>query len=444
MDKIEAREIHIVDINILNPAEYNPRKVTDKQWDEIRESITKFGIVDPLLVNGAENRKNILIGGHLRLKAAKDLGFTQIPIVYINISDIEREKELNIRLNKNLGEWDLDLLSNFSEEMLKDIGFESLELDKIFDEKKGEKNPDDAPEQRATTTTKQGDVFILGDHRLMCGSSTEEASAEKLMAGQRAEMVFTDPPYNVNYTGGMNENDKNSRDGIMNDNMSKGAFSEFLSKMCENIMRHCDGGVYICMSSSEIDTLKTAFEQNGGHWQSFIIWVKNHFTLSRSDYQHTYEPMLYGWASRVKNHDFIEERNIANVWEDLNKVKTVYEDGWTSIKFQGFEVRIEGEVTKGEVRRKKQRTNIWRYDKPTRSAEHPTMKPVAMVTEAVRNSSKREGIVLDLFGGSGSTMIACEILNRKCYMMELDPFYVDVIVRRWEEFTGQKAEKITA
>ena len=195
------------------------------------------------------------------------------------------------------------------------------------------------------------------------------------------------------------------------------------------------------MSSTELDTLKIAFESASGHCQSFIIWVKNNFTLSRSDYQHIYEPILYGWPSDVVNHFFTEDRDIANVWEDLREVKTKFDGEYTSIKFQGFEVKIKGKA-EGTIKRKKQKTDIWRYDKPIVSKEHPTMKPLELCQQAIRNSSNREDIILDLFGGSGSTLIASESLNRVCYMMELDPRYTDVIIKRWEKTTGNKAIKL--
>ena len=195
------------------------------------------------------------------------------------------------------------------------------------------------------------------------------------------------------------------------------------------------------MSSSELPNLKKAWENNGGHWQSFIIWVKNNFTLSRADYQNTYEPILYGWAKGIKNHYFIDRRDIANVWEDLREVKTQFDGQYTSIKFQGFEVKVEGKA-KGVIKRKKQRIDIWRYDKPVKSELHPTTKPVALCLEAVKNSSQRGDMVLDLFGGSGTTLIACEKSGRKCRMMELDNKYIDVILERWQKFTGQKAERI--
>lgn len=263
------------------------------------------------------------------------------------------------------------------------------------------------------------------------------------MGGKNANMAFTDPPYNVAYEGGGNyaENGKQKRQMIKNDEMSKENFFEFLSKVCKNLIDYCDGGIYICMSSSEIDALKIAFERGGGHWQSFVIWVKNTFTLSRADYQHTYEPILYGWAGRIKNHYFTDRRDIANVWEDLQEVKTNFDGEHTTIKFQGFEVKLKGKV-EGQIKRKKQHTDIWRYDKPTKSTEHPTMKPVALCVEAITNSSQRGDMVLDLFGGSGSTLIACEKTGRVCRMMELDEHYVDVIIKRWEEYTGNKAKKL--
>ena len=204
------------------------------------------------------------------------------------------------------------------------------------------------------------------------------------------------------------------------------------------------GGAYICMSSSELDTLKAAWENNGGHWQTYIIWVKNHFTLSRADFQHLYEPILYGWPQKTVNHYFVGERNIPNVWEDLKEVKTEYIDGYTIISFHGYKVKIAGKIEKGEIIKKKQKTDIWRYDKPVKSSEHPTMKPVAMCIEAIKCSSQRDKIVLDLFLGSGSTLIAAEKADRICYGMEMDPKFIDVIIRRWEDFTNLKAQKINS
>ncbi|MDD5068075.1 MAG: DNA methyltransferase [Candidatus Pacebacteria bacterium] len=181
--------------------------------------------------------------------------------------------------------------------------------------------------------------------------------------------------------------------------------------------------------------MKCAFERAGGHWQSFIIWIKNNFTLSRSDYQNIYEPIMYGWPKHCKKHYFIERRDIANAWEDLTEIKTEFDGKYTTIAFQGFKVRIEGKAT-GSIMRKKQKTDIWRFDKPIASKEHPTMKPVAMILEAITNSSQRGDIVIDPFMGSGSTMIAAEKAERRCYGMELDPKYIDTTIQRWVEYTG--------
>jgi len=258
----------------------------------------------------------------------------------------------------------------------------------------------------------------------------------RLCEGNRAQMCFTDPPYNVDYQGGMGTHEQNKRERIQNDKMSKGAFREFMEKAMRPIVQNTDGGIYVCMSSSELDSLKDGFEAVGGHWQSFIIWVKNNFTLSRADYQNTYEPILYGWRGGIVNHYFTQRRDIANVWEDLSKVKTEYDGKSTTITFQGFKVRIQGKVEKGEVIRKKQHTDIWRHDKPTKSSEHPTMKSVGLIVEAITNSSGQGDIVLDTFLGSGSTLIASEKTGRICYGMELDSKYIDVIVQRYCEYTG--------
>jgi DNA modification methylase len=253
--------------------------------------------------------------------------------------------------------------------------------------------------------------------------------------------VFTDPPYNVDYQGGMNASGQNNREGIQNDKMSQTAFFTFLSDFIKQAMGVCSGAFYICMGNSQIHTLRNAFDEGGGHWQNNIIWVKNHFTITRGDYQHQYEVIMYGYNAKTVNHYFVSDRNIPNVYEDLQDLKTHYDGEYTSIKFQGFEVKIKGKA-EGTVMKKRQKTDIWRYDKPSRSEEHPTMKPVAMVCEAINNSSHRESIVYDPFGGSGSTLIACEKLNRKCRMMEIDPIYVDVIIQRWEKMFGQKATKV--
>lgn len=422
--------------------EKNPRILTDEQKKQLIKSIEKFNLVEIPAIN----TDNKVIAGHQRIKILSLLGREneEIDVRVPNRKLTEKEfEEYNIRSNKNTGEWDYDLLKAFDREMLIDVGFESDDIDNMFSDNT-EDNFDvkEEYEKIKQPKAKLGDIYKLGEHRIMCGDSTNKESVEKLMNEQMAEMCFTDPPYNIDYSGGMNDKGKNLREKIANDNMNKEDFYNFLCKFISNIVATVRGGVYICMSSCEIDSLKKVWESNGGHFQSFIIWVKNHFTLSRSDYQNTYEPILYGWPKQIKNHYFIQDRSKSNVWEELNSIKTEYEDGFTTISFQGFKVKIKGKIEEGQVIRKGQKTDIWRYDKPSKSQDHPTMKPVELCTEAIINSSKINDIVLDLFLGSGSTLIACEKSKRICYGMELDTKYIDVIIARWEKLTGKKAEKI--
>jgi DNA modification methylase len=229
-------------------------------------------------------------------------------------------------------------------------------------------------------------VWLLGPHRVLCGDATLAADVELLMAGQRANMVFTDPPYNVNYSSAGRQ--------IENDHLGAG-FGPFLAQACANMLAITDGAIYICMSSSELHTLYHAFTSAGGHWSTFVIWSKDRFTLGRSDYQRQYEPILYGWRQGAEHY-------------------------WCGDRCQG---------------------DVWGVDKPFRNDLHPTMKPVALVERAIHNSSRKGDLVLDLFGGSGSTLIACERTGRHARTLEQAPEYVDVIVRRWQETTGRHATR---
>lgn len=273
-------------------------------------------------------------------------------------------------LRKILSELDgiVDLeLTGFSETevelLLRDIGSEE-----VLEE--------DVPEVSENPLTNFGDVFEFGGHRLMCGDYTDPEQVKKLMDGSVADMVFTDPPYNVDYDG-------NGRK-IENDNLGND-FPEFLEKVIKNVFEFSDGAIYICMSSSEIGTLQSVFRRLGGHWSTFVIWAKDTFTLGRSDYHRQYEPILYGWREGGPHH-FCGDRSQGDVWE---------------------------------------------FPKPKKNDVHPTMKPVELYERAVLNSSKPDGIVLDLFGGSGSTLVACSRTKRRCRMMEFEPKYCDVILKRY-------------
>jgi len=247
--------------------------------------------------------------------------------------------------------------------------------------------PDEAPAPPQHPVTRPGDVWMLGEHRLLCGDATKPDDVARVLSGGLAAMVFTDPPYNVDYKGGAGQ-----RERIANDALGE-AFGGFLEAACRAMLGVCKGAVYLCMSSSELGTLKQAFEAAGGHWSTYVIWSKNAFTLGRSDYQRQYEPILYGWA---KGSDHF----------------------WCGARDQG---------------------DVWPFARPLRNDLHPTMKPVALVERAIRNSSKTRDTVLDPFGGSGTTLMAAEASGRTAALVELDPGYCDVVVRRWEDATAGRA-----
>ena len=245
---------------------------------------------------------------------------------------------------------------------------------------------DEAPEPPADPISRPGDIWICGEHRVLCGDATVLSDVEKLLDGELADMAFTDPPYNVNYANSAKDKLRGKNRPILNDALGED-FGAFLYDACVNLLCVTKGAVYICMSSSELDALQKAFRDAGGKWSTFIVWAKNTFTLGRADYQRQYEPILYGWKDGADHY-------------------------WCGARDQG---------------------DVWFFDKPVKNDLHPTMKPVALVERAIRNSSKSRDIVLDLFGGSGTTMIAAERAGRRARLIELDPKYVDVIVERWQE-----------
>lgn len=378
------------DVNKLVFAEYNPRELTQDQHQDLKDSITRFGFVDPLIVNTHKERKNILVGGHQRLKIAKELGFKDVPCVEVNLT-LDKEKELNVRLNKNTGQWDWDALANhFDVGELLEWGFSEDELQfSEPEEVKGLTDDDDVPEVEESIT-KQGDLWILGEHRLLCGDATKKEDVERLMDGQKADMVFTDPPYGVDY------------EGIANDNLKGEVYRDFLLSVWSLIDCNLGDGsnYYVWHSDSHAYEVIGSLRDVG--WKqakpSTIHWVKDSLVLSQGDYHSRSEPCLYGWK------------------------------------------KGEGRC---RVKDRKQDT-IWEAGRPKKAEGHPTMKPIEICVRAIKNSSKDKYKIIDPFLGSGSTLIACEKTNRKCYGMEIDPHYCDVIVKRWEDYTGNKAERFEA
>jgi DNA modification methylase len=382
----------------LIPCARNPRTHSDAQVAQIAASVREFGWTVPILVDDA----NGIIAGHGRVLAARKLGLERVPVIEL-AQMTEAQKRAYVladnQLALNAG-WDEELLRleliDLSELGfdLGLIGFAEGELERLLagDGRTGLTEDDDAPALPERAITKPGDLWILGEHRLLCGDATVLGDVERVLDGRLADMCFTDPPYNVDYGSSAKDKLRGNKRKILNDDLGNG-FEAFLHDACVNLLSVTKGACYICMSSSELHALQRAFTAAGGKWSTFVIWAKHTFTLGRADYQRQYEPILYGWRH---GHDHY----------------------WCGARDQG---------------------DLWHYDKPAKNDLHPTMKPVALVERAVRNSSKTRDIVLDPFGGSGSTLIACEKAGRQARLVELDPRYCDVIVRRWQEFSGGAA-----
>lgn len=389
-------------VELLIPYARNAKQHSDAHVAQIAASITEFGWGAPILVDGQNN----VIAGHGRLLAARKLGMTDVPVVPMeHLTDIQR-KALILADNK-IGEnasWDDALLGLELAELqaagfdLDITGFTPEEWDKLIAGDIGNDgltDDDQVPEVTETAITQTGDIWLMGEHKVLCGDATKAEDYKRLLDDELVDMTFTDPPYNVNYANTAKDKMRGTNRPILNDNMGEG-FSAFLQAACVNILAVTKGAVYIAMSSSELDTLQSAFRAAGGKWSTFVIWAKNTFTMGRADYQRQYEPILYGWKDGAQHY-------------------------WCGARDQG---------------------DVWQIKKPHRNDLHPTMKPVELVERAVRNSSKTRDLVLDPFGGSGTTVIACEKAGRRARLIELDPKYVDVIVKRWQEFSGKQATRL--
>ena len=378
----------------LLPAEYNPRKDLkpgDPEYDKLKRSLEQFGYVEPVIWNEKTGR---VVGGHQRLKVLQDLGETEIECVVVSLSE-EKEKALNIALNKISGDWDKEKLGLLIADLqgadfdVSLTGFDPEEIDDLFkDDLKDGIHDDDFDvdeELKKPAITKAGDIWTLGRHRLICGDSTKAETYELLMCGKKANMVLTDPPYNVNYQGSDGKK-------IKNDNMENDAFYQFLFDAFTNMEANMadDASIYVFHSDTEGLNFRRAFKDAGFYLSGCCIWKKNALVLGRSPYQWIHEPCLFGWKAKGKH--------------------------------QWYAGRKE--------------TTVWEYDKPKKYGDHPTMKPLALLAYPIMNSSMSNTLILDPFGGSGSTLIACEQSDRSCNTIELDEKYCDVIVKRYIEQVG--------
>ena len=392
---LRSKDVRIVSVDEIRPNERNRNSHPPEQIDRLCKIIEYQGFRTPLIVS---NQSGKLVSGHGRLLAAKKLGLKELPVLFQDFESSDQEMAAGISdnavsawaeldlsgINLDLGDlgpdFDIDLLG------IEDFVIEPADkLDPGCDE-------DEVPDH-VEPNAKLGDIYRLGNHRLMCGDSTDFSAVEKLMNGELADLVFTDPPYNVNYKGSDGQK-------IQNDNMDEAAFSQFCSDFYSNYFTAMKPGASIYVFHADLmgDHFRYNFKKSGFHLSSTIIWNKNSLVMGRSDYHWKHEPCLYGWKPGA-----------AHEWYSDRKQNTVFD-------FQ-----------KGSGQDNKM---------------HPTCKPVGLVEYFINNSSKKNDLIIDLFGGSGSTLISAEKNNRRCFMSEIDPHYVDVIIARWEKYSGQKAELI--
>lgn len=395
-----------VKINDITPYHDNPRVNTDA-INVVKKSLSEFGFQQPLVLD----KDNVIIVGHTRFAAAKELGFENVPCYVADNLSEDKIKAYRIMDNKSAeyASWNYglltkeitDLLENdydleftgFTDVELEDMGFD-MNLESFVEEPQSEE--DVIPEMTEDPPiSKMGDVWILGNHRLLCGDSTSIDDVEKLMNKERADMIFTDPPWNVNY-GAETAGGKYKERKILNDHMQEDEWADFVMGFCSSLKLATKGGcmTYLVMSAQEWAIVDKTLRDNGFHWSSTIIWAKDALVISRKDYHTQYEPIWYGWNA------------------DDSRLSPLLD---------------------------RKQSDVWNVDRPRVSKLHPTTKPVELVERAINNSSQRTNLVLDLFLGSGSTLIAAEKTGRRCFGMELDPKYADVIIERWQNYTGKNA-----
>lgn len=406
----------------LHPAEYNPRKWDENAAKQLTESIKRFGLIDPIIVNGASNRKNVVIGGHFRLEVAKNLGIQQVPVVYVNIPNVQKEKELNLRLNRNTGEWDFELLKSFDVELLLDVGFDDSDLSHIWDENLGVENDDfdvkKEIEKIKEPKSKLGDIYQLGSHRLVCGDATNPEVIKKLVQDEKISMLYCDPPYNISldYSNGIGTNGKYG--GKTNDKKSEKEYKTFLKKTLENGLSIAlsDAHVFYWCDENYIGLVQELYKQLGITSKRVCLWIKNNQNVTpQTAFNKVYEPCVYG----IRGNPYLSE-SVKNLNEVLNK-----------------EVGTGNRLTDDIL----DLFNIWLAKRlPAQDYEHPTEKPPTLHEKALRRCTKAGDIVLDLFGGSGSTLIACEQLKRRAYLCEIEPIFCDLIIKRFEKLTGKEAK----
>ena len=397
-----------VPIDDLRPDPANPRRISDDELEALTRSLRSFGFVQSVL---ARREDRTVIGGHQRLVAARRIGLTTVPVIWLDVS-ADQASLLGLALNRISGTWDDQLLARLLSELgetpgtdLSLTGFGEEEIRDFLRSLAAREHRDrpesfdlDAALEEAARAPRvaRGEVWKLGDHRLVCGDATRPEDVAAVLGGRQADLAFTDPPYGVAYDGGPVPSRRRRLKAIANDALDPAAWEQFCRSWARTLLAAVDGTIYVCMSAKEWPTVARVLIEEGGHWSDTIIWAKDRFTLGRADYQRGYEPIWYGWREGVSHH-------------------------WCGDRDQN---------------------NVWTIARPSESPLHSTMKPLPLMERAIENSSRPGALVLDPFAGSGSTLIAAERTGRVCAAVELDPRYGDVILARWEAFTGDRAERV--
>ena len=426
----------------LKPAEYNPRKHDKAAADQLKESIRRFGAVDPIIVNEAKGREGVVVGGNFRLEVLKDLGYEQVPVIFINIPEIEKEKELNIRLNKNQGEFDLELLAQFDEAFLSDIGFDSEELDEVFEDEKTEELFDLEAEleklEIKEITVQKGDIYDLDGSRLMCGDSTVEIDMLALVGSEKIDMVMTDPPYRLEYLKGKTRHGeattgfgaKKNRRYLETESLPE----DFTERWMANIAKVQNGNFsIICYENWK--NLREIWGVMEKYWKvrNMLVW----HLPNRNQ----------GYASQ---HKFFSKHDIAMVGTSKEHIGTILEDEDALVEneYQTALFAITGKpqwegYSKGN---KYCPTDFIEFnaadEKSSGQAIIFGVKPTEILIPYIKVLTRRGQLVLEPFGGSGSTLIASNMIGRRCFLMEKVPAYAEVIINRWEKYTGKKRRKI--
>lgn len=421
-------EIIYVSADTLNPAEYNPRKHTPKQKEHLKESIQRYWLVDPIIVNKNPERMNVVIGGHFRLKVSKELGISEVPVIYLDLN-LEREKELNIRLNQNIGEWDFELLKDLDLNLLLDVGFDNSELSSIWDNMlEVEEDGFDIQKELKTMKTpeaKPWDIYALGEHRLMCGDSTKEEDVRKLIENivpdSHVSMLYYDPPYNIwlDYSKWISTA-KAYGGNKTDDAKTKEEYFTFLEKALHNGIRYAGKDIHTFMwcDPNYIWLVQSLYELLGVKPRRVCLWIKNNMNATPNvAFNRAFEPCVYGTIGKP----FLS-KEVRNLHEILDKEVSVGNQSLDDI-IDLFDIWLAKRLSTDEY-------------------EHPTEKPPTLHEKPLKRCTKVGDVVLDLFWGSGSTLIACEQLKRRAVLMEHEPIFIDLIIKRYETLTGNKARKL--